>query len=66
MNNVALYVAIICLILCIDAIELALSVFSDGTAFFSKFAFECPTSPDKMMKPEFFRRTINAPAPLID
>ena len=57
MKSVALYVAIICLIFSIDAIESALLVLRDGTTFLSKFSSEWTTSPDRMMKPEFLRWT---------
>jgi hypothetical protein len=57
MKSVALYIAIICLIRSIDAIDSALLVLSDGTTSFLKFSSEWTTSPNKMMNPEFFSRT---------
>jgi hypothetical protein len=57
MKSVASYVAIICLIFSIDAIDSALLVLRDGTTFLSKFSSEWTTSPDRMMKPEFLRWT---------
>jgi len=39
-NSFALYVPIIRLILSIDAIDAALSVFRDGTVFFFKILFQ--------------------------